>query len=270
MHLPVFAHAFVWLENGNHQSRAENHQLGNVRHESELNLRATLGAGQVQEEIMKLKIINRSGMEIQLVKLVGDIEIGEIIIIAKDKELDYAFYRDLSNKSIRLDLPHQECIYLNGDFMEANKIAYVRKGDGDCWFVDPICRAAKLVRKRVCNSTTSQIALVEFVFGRSGETTRVAGKDDHAIWTACWETIVAARKKNMLIVDPEAVGKKQRIYFGRGGDSPSFHSTTDVNMLRRHENIHEIEMASHHEHVEVKVRSHGLDWTSSWRPPFLV
>ncbi|CAM6050603.1 unnamed protein product [Sphagnum compactum] len=178
MHLLVLAHALVWLENGNHQSRAKNHRLGKARHESE---------GQVQEEMKKLKIINRSGMTIQLAEIFAGIQIGEIIAIALDCEHNYPCNRYLEDRSIRLDLTPQHrvdrpCIHLNGDFMDANKIAYVRKGYGDHWFVDPIRRGAKLVRKRVCNSTPSQIALAELVFERKGETRRVPGKIDRALW----------------------------------------------------------------------------------------
>jgi len=131
--------------------------------------------GQVPEEMKNLKIINRSGVEIQLAELIGPIQIGKIITIRRDSEHNYPCNRYLENKSIRLDLPSQHsvdrsCIYLNGDFMDANKIAYVRKGAGDRWFVDPIPRGAKLVRKRVCNSTHSQIAVAEFASERIGET----------------------------------------------------------------------------------------------------
>jgi len=116
----------------------------------------------------KLKIINRSGVEIQLAKLVVDIQIGEIITIAPDHEHNYPCNRYLNDKSIHLDLALQypinsPCIFLNGDFIDANKIAYVRKGDGNCWFVDPVHRPAKLVRKHVYNSTISPIALMECV-----------------------------------------------------------------------------------------------------------
>ncbi len=37
-------------------------------------------------------------------------------------------------------------IYLFGNFMEANKITYVKKGDGDYWFVNLVHMVAKLVR----------------------------------------------------------------------------------------------------------------------------
>jgi hypothetical protein len=253
MHLPVLAHALVWLENGNHQSRAKNHRLGKDRHESE---------GQVQEEMKKLKIINRSGVEIQLAELIAGIQIGEIITIAPDGEKSYPCNRYLDDKSIRLDLPTQHpvdrpCIHLNGDFMDANQIAYVRKGNGDRWFVDPICRGAKLVTKHVRNSTPSQIALVESVPVRSG-TRRVPGRTDRSPWTAFWEIEVPSRTKNLLIVDPVAVANQHRIYFGRGRGLPLVGSTADVHELRDHyKNIEEIEMASHYEHVEVKEKSPG-------------
>jgi len=124
--------------------------------------------GQVQEEMKKLKIINRSGVAIQLTELIAGIHIGEIITIALDCEHNYPCNHYLEDKAICLDLPPQHsvdrpCIHLNGDFMDANKIAYVRKGDGDRWFCRPYTHRAKLVRKCVCNSTPSQIALVEFV-----------------------------------------------------------------------------------------------------------
>jgi len=83
-----------------------------------------------------------------------------------------------------------------------------------------------------------------------------------------------SRTKNLLIVDPVAVVKQHRKYFGRGGGPPLVGSTAEVHVLRQQNNnvnIHEIKMASHNEHVEVKERSRGLlDWTSSWRPRFLV
>jgi len=235
--------------------------------------------GQVQEEMKKLKIINRSGVVIQLAELIAGIQIGEIITIAPDCEHNYPCNRYLDDKSIRLDLSPQHsvdcpCIHLNGDFMDANKIAYVRKGDGDRWFVDPICRGAKLVRKHVRNSTPLQIALAEFVFERKGETVRVPGMIDHELWTAWWEIEMPSRTKKLLIVDPVAVVKQQRKYFGRGGGLPIVGSIPEVDVLRRQNNnvnIHEIKMASHNEHLEVKERSPGLlDWTSSWRPRLLV
>jgi hypothetical protein len=37
-------------------------------------------------------------------------------------------------------------IYLFGNFMEANKITYVKKGDGDYWFVNLVQMVAKLVK----------------------------------------------------------------------------------------------------------------------------
>jgi hypothetical protein len=211
----------------------------------------------------KLKIINRSGVAIRLAELIAGIQIGEIITIAPDCEHNYPCNRYLEDKSIRLDLPPQHsvdcpCIHLNGDFMDANKIAYVRKGDGDRWFVDPIRRGAKLVRKRVCNSTASEIALAEFVLERIGETRRVPGKTDRAPWTAWWEIEMPSRTKNLLIVDPEAVVFQHRTYFGRGGGPPLVGSSAEPHMLRQqNENIHEIEMASHFKHVEVKEESPG-------------
>jgi hypothetical protein len=234
--------------------------------------------GQVQEEMKKLKIINRSGVEIQLTELIAGVRIGKIIIIAADCEHNYPCNRYLDDNSIRLDLPSQHpvdrlCIHLNGDFMDANKIAYVRKGDGDRWFVDPIRRGAKLVRKRVCNSTHSRIALAEFVLERIGETRRVPGKIDRAPWTAWWEIEMPSRTKNLLIVDPVAVVEGHRKYFGREGGLALVGSDADIHMLRQqnnNENIHEIKMASHAEHVDIKAFSDQLLLRSSWRPPFLV
>jgi hypothetical protein len=218
--------------------------------------------GQVQEEMKELKIINRSGVVIRLAKLIAGIQIGEIITIAPDCEHNYPCDRYLDDKSIRLDLPSQHsvdrpCIHLNSDFMDANKIAYVRKGDGDRWFVDPICRGAKLVKKHVCNSTPSQIALVEFASERRG-TRRVPGRTDRQPWTAFWEIEVPSRTKNLLIVDPVAVVNKHRIYFGRVGGLPLVGCTANVHELRDHyKYIQEIEMTSHFEHVEVKAKSPG-------------
>ncbi|CAK9200765.1 unnamed protein product [Sphagnum troendelagicum] len=232
--------------------------------------------GQVQEEMKNLKIINRSGEEIQLVELVDTIQIGEIITVRRDSEHNYPCNRYLEDKSIRLDLPSQHsvdrsCIYLNGDFMETNKIAYVRKGAGDRWFVDPIPRGAKLVRKRVCNSTHAQIAVAEFASEQIGKTRRVPGRIDPPPWTAWWEIQIPERKKNLLVVDP---GNKDRKYFGRRGGEPLVGSNADIRVLRQqnnNENIHEIKIASHDEHVEVKEIPGGLlDLISSWRPPFLV
>jgi len=37
-------------------------------------------------------------------------------------------------------------IYLFGNFMEANKILYVKKGDGGYWFVNLVHMVTKLVR----------------------------------------------------------------------------------------------------------------------------
>ncbi len=59
-------------------------------------------------------------------------------------------------------------IYLNDDFMVHNKITYVSKGVDDCWFVDPVSRAEKLVQKCVCNRTASTIALVECLWNKLG------------------------------------------------------------------------------------------------------
>jgi hypothetical protein len=158
--------------------------------------------------------------------------------------------------------------------MDANKIAYVRKGAVDRWFVDPIPRGAKLVRKHVCNSTHSQIAVAEFVSERIGETRRVLGRIDPPPWTAWWEIDMPSRTKNLLIVDPVALVEKHQKYFGRGGGLPLVGSNADIQVLRRqnnNKNIHEIKMASHDEHVEVKEIPGGLlDLISSWRPPFLV
>lgn len=83
-----------------------------------------------------------------------------------------------------------------------------------------------------------------------------------------------SRTKNLLTVDPVVVVEKHRKYFGRGGGLPLVGSLTRVWMLRQQNNnmnIHEITMASHNEHVEVKQSFDGLlELTSSWRPPFLV
>jgi hypothetical protein len=235
--------------------------------------------GQVQEEMKKLKIINCSGEKIQLAELIAGIQIGIIITIALDCEHNYPCNPCLEGKSIRLDLPPQNhvdrpCIHLNGDFMDANKIAYVRKGDVDRWFVDPIHRGAKLVRKRVRNSTFSQIAVVEFVLERIGETRQVTRKIDPPPRTAWWEIEMPSRTKNLLIVDPVAVVEKHQKYFGRGGGLPLVGSDVDIHVLRqqnKNKNIHEIKMASHDEHMEVKGISAGLLYlTSSWRPLFLV
>ncbi len=126
----------------------------------------------------KLKIINRLGVEIQLVELVAHKKIGGIITIAPDHEYKYPCNHNLDQKNIRLCLPHQHpinqsFIYLSSDFIDVNKITYVKKGDGDCWFVDPVHKATKLVRKHVYNSTFSPIALVECVLERIRDTIRV-------------------------------------------------------------------------------------------------
>jgi len=230
----------------------------------------------------KLKIINRSGVAIQLTELIAGIQIGEIITIPLDCEHNYPCDRYLDDKSIRLDLSPEHsvdrsCIHLNGDFMDANKIAYVRKGRDDRWFVDPVRRGAKLVRKLVYNSTISPIALVECVSERTGETRRVRENIDTASWTAWSEITVPSRKKYVLIVDPVAMKRKQRKYFvRRGGGPPLVGSTAEVHMLRQqNENVNgdisEIIMTQSNEYVEVKENSHGmLEWTSAWRPRFLV
>ncbi len=114
-------------------------------------------------------------MVIQLAELITGIQIGKIITIAPDCKHNYLCNCYFEDKSICLDLPTQHpvdrpCIHLNGDFMDATKITYVRKGDGDHWFADPIRRRAKLMRKCVCNSTPSQVALAQFVVERIGET----------------------------------------------------------------------------------------------------
>jgi hypothetical protein len=217
--------------------------------------------GQVQEEMKNLKIINRSGEEIQLVELVNTIQIGDIIPIPEGYEHNYRCNRDLDDKSIRLHLPHQQSvdlrprIHLNGDFMDANQIAYVRKGYGDRWFVDPIPRQAKLVTKHVCNSNASEFALAEFVLGKVGQTKRVPGRTDHAPWNAWWEIPIPERTKNLLVVDP---GNKDRKYFGRGGGQSLVGSNAELDELReQNKDMHEIDMASHFERVEVKKNSPG-------------
>jgi hypothetical protein len=264
MHLPVLAHLLVWLENGNHQSRAKNHRLGKARHESE---------GQVQEEMQELKIINRSGQSIRSEMQFACLP-GNRIPINPDCEHNYLCDRYLKTKAICLYLSPGRCIFLYNDFIDKNMIAYVRKGDGDHWFVDPIPRGAKLVRKHVCNSTPSQIAVAEFASERTGVTRRPPGSDDLAPWTAWWEIQIPSRMKGLLIVDHGAVVKKHRKYFGRGGGVPLVGNDTDVQVLRlqnNNVNIFEINMASHNEHVEVKEIPGGLlDLTSSWRPRFLV
>jgi hypothetical protein len=237
--------------------------------------------GQVQEEMKKLKIINRSGMAIQLTELISGIQLEETISIAPDEERNYKCDRDFHDRRICLDLPLQypinrPRIFLHGDFIDANKIAYVRKGDGNRWFVDPVHRAAKLVRKHVYNSTVSPIALVECVLEQIGETRRVPGTMDAARWTAWSEITVRSRTKHMLIVDPVAVEKGNRRYFvRRGGGPPLFGSIDDVMLRQQNNNVNgnicEIKMRQSNEYVEVKENSHGmLESTSSWRPPFLV
>jgi hypothetical protein len=228
--------------------------------------------GQVQEEMKKLKIINRSWKSIQLTKLDGDIQIGDTITIAPDQEYKYACHSEMGDKTIRLRLPHENPIrkpfvYLNADFMQRNKIAYVRKGAHDCWFVDPIRRGVKLVRKCVHNSTASRIVVREFVLERIGETKRVPEKIDAATWTAWWGITVASRSKDLLIVDPVAVENKDRRYFGGKAEDNIWRQQNDnVNG-----DIDEIKMTKHAEHVEVKERSDGmLDWTPSRRRWFLV
>jgi hypothetical protein len=230
--------------------------------------------GQVQEEMKNLKIINRSGVEIQLAELLVDTPVREIITMAPNCEHNYPYNRYLENTSIRLDLPSQhgvDRIYLYGDFMDANKIAYVRKGAGDRWFVDPICRGAKLVRKHVCNSTGSQIAVAELVVERIGETRRVPGKNDHPPWTAQWKIEMSPRTKKLLIVDPVAVSNSHRKYFGGEGRLPLLGSIAELDVLIQ-ENVNILEFKrAHNEHVKVKRRPDGLlDWTSSWRPRFFV
>jgi len=116
----------------------------------------------------KLKNFNCSEVDIQLEEFAYNHRFGDIITIALGHKHKYLLDMELDYKSIRLTLHHQypieePYISLFSDFMQANKIAYVRRGDGDCWFVDPVSREAKLVKKCVCNCTISQIALAEFV-----------------------------------------------------------------------------------------------------------
>ncbi|CAM6028855.1 unnamed protein product [Sphagnum balticum] len=228
----------------------------------------------------KLKIINRSGAEIRLTKLVVDAQIGETITIPPDHEHNYACDSKLIDNVIRLDLPHQHpsnqpCIHLDGNFIDANKIAYVRMGDGDRWFVDPVHRATKLVRKHVYNSTISPIALAEFVLEQAGETKRVPDSDP-AVWTAWWEITVPSRQKYLLIVDPVAALKAHRRYFvqGRGGP-PLFGSPDEVMSRQQNNNVNgdicDIVMTQCNEYVEVKEHPRGmLELTSSSKPPYLV
>jgi hypothetical protein len=61
--------------------------------------------GQVQEEMKKLKIINRSGMAIQLTELISGIQILETISIAPDEERNYKCDCDFNDRRICLDLP---------------------------------------------------------------------------------------------------------------------------------------------------------------------
>jgi hypothetical protein len=76
---------------------------------------------------------------LEVCDVVDNFCIGDIITIPLD------------HKNIYLTLFHQ-CflrnpnIYPFGNFMEVNKITYVKKGDGDYWFVNLVCMVAKLVR----------------------------------------------------------------------------------------------------------------------------
>jgi hypothetical protein len=78
---------------------------------------------------------------IEFCDVVGNFRIGDIIIIALDHKHMYLLDNELDHKSICLTLSHQ-CllrnpnIYLFGNFMEVNKITYVKKGDGDYCFVN--------------------------------------------------------------------------------------------------------------------------------------
>jgi hypothetical protein len=232
--------------------------------------------GQVQEEMPTLKIINCSGVTIQSVKIIYGLDENDIPINS-NCEHNYRFPRYLDYKGIRLRLPSiphvdHPFIFLDNIFVDDNEIAYVRKGAGDHWFVDPIRRGAKLVRKRVCNSTPSQIAVAEFASERNGETRRLLQIIAPAPWTAWWETEIASRTNRLLIVDP---ANGHRKYFARGAGLPLVGNDPDVQVLRQQNNnvpIHEINMASpHNEHVEVKEIPGGLlVLTSSWRPWFLV
>jgi hypothetical protein len=83
--------------------------------------------------------------------VVGNLQIGDIIIITLDHKHKYLSNIELDHKSICLILSRQ-CllrnpnIYLFGNFMEVNKITYVKKGDGDYWFVNLIRMVEKLVK----------------------------------------------------------------------------------------------------------------------------
>ncbi len=88
---------------------------------------------------------------LEVCDVVGNFWIGDIITIVLDHKHNYLSDNELDHKNICLTLFHQ-CllknlnIYLFGNFMEVSKITYVKKGDGDYWFVNLVRMVAKLVR----------------------------------------------------------------------------------------------------------------------------
>jgi hypothetical protein len=215
----------------------------------------------------KLKIINHSGLNIGVAMFseLQQSENGKLIL--NDGEINYPCDRKNLLKKICLILSPTLRVFLSSFFMETNKIAYVRKGAGDDWFVDPIHRKAKLVKKWVCNRAPSQITVAEFVLEQK-EGIRPPGSSGPPWWTAWWETNIDSMEKRLVIV---VVGQRHRNYFVRGGGLPLVGNNPDVEVLRQqnnNQNIHQIE-ASPDEHVEVKeIRDGLLNLKSSRRPPF--
>jgi len=209
----------------------------------------------------KLKFINRSGKDIKLSEWFFGREIMEPITIAPNDGYEYQCDSNLLSKTIKIQVPCENPpgeleMFLRDDFLEKYKIAYVRKGDNDCWFIDPVSKGAKLLRKLVHNTTTSGIVLKESVSERSGETRRVHENRDPAVWNASWEVVVASKTMNTLIVDPKAVQEGHRTYSGGKEGGLQF------------PNIHQSIRRKHNEYVKVKEHSNGeLNWRS-WMLPY--
>jgi hypothetical protein len=90
-------------------------------------------------------------MTLKVCDVVGNFQIRDIITITLGHKHKYLLNNQLDHKSICLTLSHQWLlrnlnIYIFGNFMEVNKITYVKKGDGDYWFVNLVRMVAKLVK----------------------------------------------------------------------------------------------------------------------------
>jgi hypothetical protein len=88
---------------------------------------------------------------LEVCDVVGNFWIKDLITIALDHKHKYLLHNELDHKNICFTLFHQ-CLLRNpniypcGNFMQANKVTYVKKGDGDYWFVNLVHMVAKLVR----------------------------------------------------------------------------------------------------------------------------